>query len=111
MNKLKTLTFAALSIALASCACTRKEPMTGAYDKSSRLTAEEDSLFKAVVLRHSDLQLKPLKVSRQVVAGMNYRYECMDKNGKKVEVTVYQPLPYTNEETRVTSVDGKEYTE
>ena len=52
--------------------------MVGAFGKSTKLTSEEDSLFKAVVLSHSNLQLKPLKVSRQVVGGTNYRYECVD---------------------------------
>lgn len=57
--------------------------MVGAFGKSTKLTTEEDSLFKAVVLSHSNLQLKPLKVSRQVVAGTNYRYECVENNKKK----------------------------
>ena len=69
----------------------------------------EKAKAKAAVLSHSDLQLKPLKVSRQVVAGMNYRYECIDQNHKKVEVVVYQPLPGTGE-AQVTSVNGKDYT-
>lgn len=56
--------------------------MIGAFGKSTKLTTEEDSLFKAVVLSHSNLQLKPHKVSHQVVAGTNYRYECVDNNKK-----------------------------
>lgn len=56
--------------------------MVGAFGKSTKLTSEEDSLFKAVVLSHSNLQLKPLKVSRQVVGGTNYRYECVDNKKK-----------------------------
>lgn len=82
--------------------------MVGAFDKSSKLTAEEDSLFNAVVLSQSDLQLKPLKVSRQVVAGTNYRYECVDNNRKKVEVIVYEPLPGQGD-ARILSIDGKEF--
>ena len=78
--------------------------------KSTKLTAEDDSLFKAVVLSHSDLQLKPVKVSRQVVAGMNYCYECVDNNKKKVEVVVYKPLPGQGD-ARILSIGGKEYTE
>ncbi len=91
-----------------SCASVTTRQMTGAFDRSSKLTTKEDSLFKAVVLNHRDLQLKPLKVSRQVVAGTNYRYECIDKSKKKVEVVVYEPLPGQGE-ARVLSVDGKEY--
>lgn len=84
--------------------------MVGAFGKSTKLTSEEDSLFKAVVLSHSNLQLKPLKVSRQVVAGTNYRYECVDNNKKKVEVVVYEPLPGQGD-ARILSIVGKEYTE
>ncbi len=84
--------------------------MVGAFGKSTKLTSEEDSLFKAVVLSHSNLQLKPLKVSRQVVAGTNYRYECVDNNKKKVEVVVYEPLPGQGD-AHILSIGGKEYTE
>lgn len=64
-----------------------KISMVGAFGKSTKLTTEEDSLFKAVVLSHSNLQLKPLKVSRQVVAGTNYRYECVDNNKKRLRLS------------------------
>ena len=84
--------------------------MVGAFGKSTKFTSEEDSLFKAVVLSHSNLQLKPLKVSRQVVAGTNYRYEWVDNNKKKVEVVVYEPLPGQGD-ARILSIAGKEYTE
>lgn len=66
----------------------QKTQLVGAFGKSTKLTTEEDSFFKVVVLSHSNLQLKPLKVSRQVVAGTNYRYECVDNNKKRLE-TVY----------------------
>ena len=109
MNTLKTLALAAIITAITSCSCLQKTEMVGAFDKSTKLTEEEDSLFKAVVLSHEDLQLKPLKVSRQVVAGTNYCYECVDVNSKKkVEVVVYQPLPGAGE-ARILSVDGKGY--
>lgn len=64
-----------------------KIQMIGAFGKSTKLTTEEDSLFKAVVLSHSNLQLKPHKVSHQVVAGTNYRYECVDNNKKKLRLS------------------------
>ena len=69
MNTIKTLALATIIIGMASCASTKKNQMVGAFGKSTKLTSEEDSLFKAVVLSHSNLQLKPLKVSRQVVGG------------------------------------------
>lgn len=108
MNTIKTLALATIIIGMASCASTRKTQMVGAFGKSTKLTTEADSLFKAVVLSHSNLQLKPLKVSRQVVAGTNYRYECVDNNKKKVEVVVYKPLPGQGD-ARISSINGKEY--
>lgn len=108
MNAIKTLALTAIIIGMSSCASTKKIQMTGAFDKSTKLTTEEDSLFKAVVLSHSDLLLKPIKVSRQVVAGTNYRYECVDNNKKKVEVIVYEPLPGQGD-ARISSINGKEY--
>lgn len=109
MNTIKTLALATIIIGMASCASTPKFQMVGAFGKSTKLTSEE-SLFKAVVLSHSNLQLKPLKVSRQVVGGTNYRYECVDNNKKKVEVVVYEPLPGQGD-ARILSIGGKEYTE
>ena len=79
MNTIKTLALATIIIGMASCASIQKSQM--------ELTTEEDSLFKAVVLSHSNLQLKPHKVSRQVVAGTNYRYECVDNNKKRLRLS------------------------
>lgn len=98
-----------VQIAVATSCNSPRTEMVGAFDKSTKLTVEEDSLFKAVVLSHEDLQLKPLKVSRQVVAGTNYRYECVDvTTGKKVEVVVYQPLPGAGEAS-ILSINGEYY--
>ena len=106
MNTIKTLALATIIIGMASCASTKKTQMVGAFGKSTKLTTEEDSLFKAVVLSHSNLQLKPLKVSRQVVAGTNYKYECINENKRTVEVVIFQPLPGQGE-ARILSVNGK----
>ncbi len=108
MNTIRTLALAVIIIGTASCACNHRSQMVGAFDKSTKLTTEEDSLFNVVVLSQSDLQLKPLKVSRQVVAGTNYRYECVDNNREKVEVIVYEPLPGQGD-ARILSIDGKEF--
>ena len=108
MNFPNIVTLAVIIAVATSCNSPRTE-MVGAFDKSTKLTIEEDSLFKAVVLSHEDLQLKPLKVSRQVVAGTNYRYECVDvTTGKKVEVVVYQPLPGAGEAS-ILSINGEYY--
>ena len=108
MNTLMTMALVASITAVTSCSSQQKTEMVGAFDKSTKLTEEEDSLFKAVVLSHADLQLKPLKVSRQVVAGTNYCYECVDIHKRKVEVVIYQPLPGAGDAS-ILSIKGKEY--
>lgn len=105
----KTILFAFVAVVVGMTSCgTNRNVMTGAYDKSTKLSAEEDSIFRVAVSSHSELNLKPLKVSRQVVAGMNYRYTCVDTNKNKVEVVIYEPLPGQGD-ARITSVNGKEY--
>ena len=108
MNLLKTLAFAATITSIASCSSSQNTEMVGAFGKSTKLTTEEDSLFRAVILSNANLQLKPLKVSRQVVAGTNYCYECIDAHKSKIEVVVYQPLPGAGD-ARILSINGKEY--
>ncbi len=111
MKYLKIMAWALMAVLMAACACgSRRDVMVGAYGKAGKLTAQEDSLFTAVVVEREGLQLKPLKVARQVVGGMNYRFECVDAHKKKVEVVVYQPLPCYGEEARITSIDDKPYT-
>ena len=91
MTKLKTTVLMSIVLFMASCSSnkvlTQADTLVGAYDKSTTITDEEFSLFKTVMQSHSDLQLKPIKVSRQVVAGTNYRYECMDNNKKKLRLS------------------------
>lgn len=48
MNTIKTLALATIIIGMASCASTQKFQMVGAFGKSTKLTSEEESLFKAV---------------------------------------------------------------
>ena len=67
MNTIKTLALATIIIGMASCASTQKSQMVGAFGKSTKLTTEEDSLFKAVVLSHSNLQLNKLGLEQTIV--------------------------------------------
>lgn len=109
MNTIKTFVLGGIIIGMISCTGTNKSQLVGAYSNSSKLTSKDDSIFRVAVLSHSDLLLKPLKVSRQVVAGTNYHFDCIDNNNKHVEVVVYEPLS-TQEEARILNIDGKEYT-
>ena len=94
MTKLKTTVLMSIVVFMASCSSnkvlTQADTLVGAYDKSTTITDEEFSLFKTVMQSHSDLQLKPIKVSRQVVAGTNYKYECINENKRTVEVVIFQ---------------------
>lgn len=110
MTKLKTTVLMSIVLFMASCSSnkvlTQADTLVGAYDKSTTITDEEFSLFKTVMQSHSDLQLKPIKVSRQVVAGTNYKYECINENKRTVEVVIFQPLPGQGE-ARILSVNPK----
>ena len=63
MNTIKTFVLGGIIIGMISCTGTNKSQLVGAYSKSSKLTAKDDSIFRVAVLSHSDLLLKPLKVS------------------------------------------------
>lgn len=108
--KIKTI-FAIIGMAAAFAACgnSASKQMTGAYSEAMELTAEDDSLFRAVVTPY-DSTFVPVKVSRQVVAGTNYRFICQDKKGADREIVVFQPLPGEGD-ARIVSIDDKEYIE
>ncbi len=111
MNLLKTIALTAALICTAACGNCGQPEMVGAFGKSSRPTEQEKYLFESVVHSHGDLQqLKPLKVSRQVVSGTNYRYECRGNRHKRVEIIIFEPLPGQGE-ARILQIDGKEYAE
>lgn len=110
MNKLLNFiaTVAASTLLVVSCITSTRthEPLTGAYSPYTRLTAEDAALFNAVMASHQEMKLTPKKVSRQVVAGMNYRFQCLDARGKKVEVVIYEPLPAAGK-AHIISINGK----
>ena len=82
----------------------KKEPqMTGAYTQGKKLSKEERELFENTYKGEKDLT--PLSVSTQVVAGINYKYICQDKEGKKYKVVIYKKLPAYGGEAEVTSVE------
>lgn len=101
----------ALVIALTTTSCANKSTvsedktnlhMTGAYTEGRKLSKEERELFSNTY--KGDLELTPISVSTQVVAGTNYKFVCKDKEGQKYLVVIYQKLPAYGGETEVTSV-------
>jgi len=91
-----------LLLVASACSCnstkpdsqTNEEVLCGGYGKETPLESEDSAVWNAAIASRPDLKdCKPLVVSRQVVAGMNYDFTCNDKNGKKITVKVFAPLP------------------
>ena len=73
------------------------EMLMGGYSEQRPLTAEDSAVFVAATKDYAYLNLTPLSVSTQVVAGMNYLFLCEMKafGGAAVQtnVKVFKPLP------------------
>ena len=73
------------------------EMLMGGYSEQRPLTPEDSAVFVAATKDYAYLNLTPLSVSTQVVAGMNYLFLCETKafGGAAVQtnVKVFKPLP------------------
>ena len=97
------------AILIQSCGTTdsNKNGLVGAYGNYEKVTQEERTLFyDAVKTYDSTLKLTPKKVCKQVVAGLNYQFLCVDADKQEHTVVIYKPLPGQGE-PRVTSIDKK----
>lgn len=75
-----------------------KRQMTGAFSDQRPLEENDLKVFHAAVDGKYDyLNLTPVSVSTQVVAGLNYRFVCTQKMGdeqtSEVVVRIFAPLP------------------
>ena len=74
-----------------------EEMLMGGFSEQRPLTAEDSAVFAAATKDYAYLGLKPLSVSTQVVAGMNYLFTCEMKafGGPAVQtnVKIFKPLP------------------
>lgn len=74
-----------------------EEMLMGAFSEQEPLTAEDSAVFAKATKDYAYLNLKPLSVSRQIVAGVNYLFLCQMQafSGKTAEtnVRVFAPLP------------------
>ena len=74
-----------------------EEMLCGGFSEQRPLTAEDSAVFTAATKDYAYLGLKPLSVSTQVVAGMNYLFVCEMKafGGPAVQtnVKIFKPLP------------------
>ena len=80
-----------------------KPQMVGAYTEGRIPTKDEIELFKDTY--KGDIELTPITVSTQVVAGTNYKFVCKDKSGSPYQVIIYQKLPAYGGEAEVTSIE------
>lgn len=74
-----------------------EEMLMGGFSEQRPLTAEDSAAFAEATKDYAYLGLKPLSVSSQVVAGMNYLFVCEMKafGGPAVQtnVKIFKPLP------------------
>ena len=74
-----------------------EEHLVGAYSEARELSDEDSTVFFKATADYAYLHLVPKSVSSQVVAGMNYIFECEmtgpDGIPSKARVLVFAPLP------------------
>ena len=73
------------------------EMLMGGFSEQRPITAEDSAVFTAATKDYAYLGLKPLSVSTQVVAGMNYLFVCEMKAfggpATQTNVKIFKPLP------------------
>ncbi len=74
-----------------------EEMLMGGFSEQRPLTAEDSAVFAAATKDYAYLGLKPLSVSTQVVAGMNYLFVCEMKAfggpAEQANVKIFKSLP------------------
>jgi flavodoxin len=73
------------------------EMLMGGFSEQRPLTAEDSAVFATATKDYGYLQLKPLSVSTQVVAGTNYLFLCtmsgFNRPPTETMVKIFRPLP------------------
>lgn len=73
------------------------EMLMGGFSDQRPLTAEDSAVFVAATKDYAYLNLKPLSVATQVVAGMNFLFVCEMKAfggpASQTNVKIFRPLP------------------
>jgi cystatin-A/B len=87
--------------------------MLGGFGNAQELEPEERERIvacKGIVEERANRQFtefEPVKVQKQVVAGMNYKVKIQVDNGEFIHVKIFFPLPHTNEGPQVSEyADG-----
>lgn len=85
--------------------------LVGGFSESRAMTAEDSAVFAAATKDYAYLNLKPVVVSTQVVAGLNYMFACKMKAfggaEETVQVKIFKPLPNQGE-PQLISVDKQD---
>lgn len=104
---MKKTIFAAI-VAACMCACmSQKEMLDGGYGQTFTPTEAEYEMFAKLAIAQQMPNWMPKKVSRQVVAGINHKFICVDAFNNQHEVVIFQPLPGQGE-PRVLTIDGQQ---
>lgn len=105
---MKNLTFIAIiCLCLTACICKNRvsdnsKYMCGAYTGNRAITDDDIKVFDTAYSYKTELT--PRSVSTQVVAGINYRFICTDKENNEIAVVIFKPLP-NHGEPRVTAIE------
>ena len=82
--------------------------LVGAYSNVRPVTNADLSIYRTATAGTKYDRYSPIHVSTQVVSGTNYRFTCEKKpNGRRHEITVYQPLPGRGNPTVTSSKRSK----
>lgn len=69
----------------------QKQALLGGYTEYRELDDNDRQLFESTYT--DKRKLTPQRVASCVVAGLKYRFVCVDKKGREVIVVIFQPLP------------------
>lgn len=94
----------ATAVTMLGCSHTTSEkpPVCGGFSDVRDVSAEDIALFNETY--EGTEVLVPVRVSTQVVAGLNYRFFCKGTDGRDVLVRIFKPLPCTGNKPQVTYV-------
>lgn len=76
---------------IASLGSKQDTDLLGGYSEPRELTEEDLAVFNTATANYGYLNLQPVSVSTQVVAGLNYSFECAS-NGSSCYVFIFRPL-------------------
>jgi len=98
----RKILLAIMALCCISCSNTAEKILCGGYTEQREPSTEEMEMFRQVTASR-DTVFNPIKVSTQVVAGLNYRFYCsFNKKPKEYcNITIYKPLQGQPEITEI----------